>query len=233
MLVSFPYLAMTITGVIHIIFGVAIFITACIGFNVNIADSNFYEWQRLSGYEMEALEQVLQTYLGTVVGSALWIIMVGILGICTGWKTMDHKKTRGLKIAYMVTAILSAVIFSQVGLILCVVVINQHLYYIGLAGTLCSVGEFILAIVSSSICCCCAQTSVGGIVVVQAPGNQNLPPSYPGPGNMYPGQQYSVQQYPASGPAFAMPQVPEEGFTNPGYQPTGQSVAYTVKNEVA
>ncbi|CAE1275546.1 unnamed protein product [Acanthosepion pharaonis] len=181
-----------------------------------------YEWQRLNMYGIESLSQVVHVYLGVVTGASLWIIMVGILGILTGVKSMEHKKTYNLKIAYMVTAILSATIFSLVGISLSAIV-NQHLYSIGIVGSLCSFADFVLAIVSSSICCCCSNTNITNVVVVQSTGAGQFPPPYAA----------SNQAYPVSSQAYPVSQVPEDGFTNPGYQPNGPSVSYTIKNDIA
>lgn len=214
MLPTFPYMAMTITGILHVIFGVVIFINAMVGFGMKLSIQP-YEWQRFTPYQIESLSQIVHIYLGIVTGASLWIIMVGILGILTGVKSMEHKKTYSLKIAYMVTAILSATIFSLVGVSLSAVV-NQQLYSIGIVGSLCSFADFVLAIVSSSICCCCSSTNVTNVVVVQSTEAGHFPPPYP-----------------ASGQAYPISQVPEEGFTNPGYQPNGPSVSYTIKNDIA
>lgn len=234
MIPAFPYMAMTITGILHIIFGVVIFINAMVGFSMKV-EIQPYEWRHFSMYENDYLTQVVHVYLGVVTGASLWIIMVGILGILTGVKSMEHKKTYSLKIAYMVTAILSATIFSLVGISLSAVV-NQNLFNIGIVGSLCSFADFVLAIVSSSICCCCSSTNVTNVVVVQSSDAEHFPPPYPASGQGYPpsGQGYplSGQGYPPSGQAYPISQVPEEGFTNPGYQPNGPAVTYTVKQDM-
>lgn len=72
MLPTFPYMAMTITGILHVIFGVVIFINAMVGFGTELSIPT-YEWQRLNMYGIESLSQVVHVYLGVVTGASLWV----------------------------------------------------------------------------------------------------------------------------------------------------------------
>lgn len=72
MLPTFPYMAMTITGILHVIFGVVIFINAMVGFGMKLSIQP-YEWQRFTPYQIESLSQIVHIYLGIVTGASLWV----------------------------------------------------------------------------------------------------------------------------------------------------------------
>lgn len=162
MIVGYAYTAMLVTGILHCIIGFSAFITAICGMvGVDIA-----------GY-------VIRVYNGVALATAIWIMLVGSLGITAGLKQLPDDNIRRFKIAYMVTAILSACIFSLVGLAMfcCTFTIAtvldedwEHFITIGHVGSVIMALEFVLAIVSSSICCCCSNSNTNTTVIIQAPG---------------------------------------------------------------
>lgn len=187
MIPSYHYVAMLVTGCLHLILGVACVITAIIGFTVG---------SDISGLSAGVL----------LVG--LWILLVGGLGVATGvhmiedvktrqlillirgpgvssdWERLTADKIRQLRFAYMVTAILSACLFCLLssGLFTGILITgadreypttNEDSYFtIAGFGIATSVLEFILAIVSSSICCCCSTTTHAATTILQAPLQQ-------------------------------------------------------------
>ncbi|XP_029642330.1 uncharacterized protein LOC115216986 isoform X3 [Octopus sinensis] len=103
MIAGFQYMAMTITGAFHLGIGILCFIISMVGFSTKI------------------LQYQPTGHLSNVTSAAacivsLWVIAVGIFGILAGHKSNTELQTRRMKITYMVLAILSASIFSIVGM---------------------------------------------------------------------------------------------------------------------
>ncbi|CAI9729925.1 Hypothetical predicted protein [Octopus vulgaris] len=162
MIVGFNYLAMTITGAMHLTNGIFCLICSIIGFTTQ----KYYNYHGFyyDSYLYDDLS--VRIAAGSFIAS-LWIIAVGILGISTGLKSNPEHRTNSLKIAYMVLAILSACFFAIAGMT-CFSIHSVWILYYGIYGLhvlfacaafVMSV-EFILAIVSSSICCCCSGTRI-------------------------------------------------------------------------
>lgn len=162
MIVGYAYTAMLVTGILHCVLGFSAFVTSICG---------------MLGVELAGY--IIRVYNGIAFVTAIWIILVGSLGITAGLKQLSDDIIRKFKIAYMVTAILSACIFSLVGLTMfCLtftvaIVLDkdwENFVTIGHVGSVIMALEFVLAIVSSSICCCCSNSSPNTTVIIQAPG---------------------------------------------------------------
>lgn len=168
MIPRYAYTAMLVTGGLHCALGVFGFITACVGM---------------------AKLPYFRTYCAVASVVSTWTILVGCVGISAGMRHFTHAKTRQLKIAYMVTAILSACFFCLIGSWMYSFTGKPNAWFtpdfynyntylplyankIRYAGGIGISLEFILAIVSSSICCCCSPTNQNPTVVVQAPFQQ-------------------------------------------------------------
>lgn len=164
MIPGYAYVAMLVTGCLHCLLGVASVIISFVGLGVGPYIRNYF---------------VGSLFVG------IWVCLVGSLGIAAGIQKLADEKIRQLKIAYMVTAILSACIFCAIAWWMYAVSVTFNVWYIvvtntyrddyyniGCAGLIIVSLEFILAIVSSSICCCCSPTTASTTVIVQAPPQQ-------------------------------------------------------------
>lgn len=160
MIPGYAYVGMLVTGGLHCFIGVAATITAIVGLAIGPYIRNYFMGALFAGF---------------------WICFVGIIGIAAGIKKFADETTRQLKIAYMVTAILSACIFSGLAIGMYTASITTyfghmryhyhiiHDYYtIGWFGIIICIVEFFVAIVSSSICCCCSRTTQNTTVIIQA-----------------------------------------------------------------
>jgi len=179
MIPGYQYLAMLITGILHAIVGLCAAIIAIAG---------------MSGAEL--IHQVIRVYCGVALFVAFWILMIGALGISAGIKKLPDVTTMRLKTAYMVTAILSACIFSLVGLTMyCLTFVlagglhrnSARFVTLGHVGSVFMAVEFVLAIVSASICCCCSNTNPNTMVVIQAPAESAPAVQYQSPPIYQPG----------------------------------------------
>ncbi|XP_036363624.1 uncharacterized protein LOC115216970 [Octopus sinensis] len=163
MIVGFNYLAMTITGAMHLTLGIFCFICSIIGFTTKKYYTNYYGFY----YDSYLYDDLSVRIAAGSFTASLWIIGVGILGILTGLKSNPEHRTNTLKLAYMVLAILTACSFAFAGMT-CFTFHSLWILYYGVYGLYVlfafaafAMGvEFILAIVSSSICCCCSGTRV-------------------------------------------------------------------------
>ncbi|XP_029643054.1 uncharacterized protein LOC115217485 [Octopus sinensis] len=163
MIVGFNYLAMKITGAMHLTNGIFCLICSIIGFTTHRYYTNYSGYYHRSFFYSDLSVRIAAASFTT----SLWIIVVGILGILTGMKSNPEHRTNSLKLAYMVLAILTACSFAFAGMT-CFTFHSLWILYYGVYGLYvlfaCAAFvmgvEFILAIVSSSICCCCSGTRV-------------------------------------------------------------------------
>ncbi|GAB1609689.1 uncharacterized protein LOC115216985 [Argonauta hians] len=173
MIVGYQYLAMTITGVFHLVIGAFSFIASLVSFSVEFG--NYYYYSRRPSTIISV----------TALFISLWVILVGVFGILAGLKSNSEIQTRRMKITYMVLAILSAVLFSLGGMTVHGIFASwcynatacSNLHPMFVLGSLVMFAEFVLAIVSSSICCCCSKTQNSVVVVTSNQSTEFVNPS--------------------------------------------------------
>lgn len=159
---------MLVTGSLHCVIGLAIFIAGILALKFSPG-----------GFD---------TLWMTLI-PGIWSLVVGAFGIAAGIDKLPDEKIQSYKNTYMVTAILSAVIFTASGYWVYLsilrgkfeVILYEYTFVdlerfiviskIGLA-FICL--EFILAIVSSSICCCCSPTISTPVVIIQQPPQHTM-----------------------------------------------------------
>lgn len=175
MIAGHAYVAMLVTGCLHCILGLAALITPIVGLKY---------------------APVGTTYHTVAIIPGVWILLVGALGIASGIEKLQDNTIRQLKIAHMVTAILSASLFTLLGLwmysdilvrdaVRDILIMDddyadlEKSWIIAKFGITFIMLECVLAIVSSSICCCCSPTTpVPGVIIQQPP--QQIISSVPG-----------------------------------------------------
>ncbi|XP_014772342.1 uncharacterized protein LOC106870694 [Octopus bimaculoides] len=176
MTTRFKYIAMTVTGALHLALGILCIIISIVGFIIRADKYSYYNYRYVEYFPNR------RTAAGSFIIS-LWIIAVGITGIITGQKSNSYSKDQRMRIVYLVLSILSAAVLSLGGITAfafqAIWFSNSDICVLFFFGLFLMVLELALAIVSSSFCCCCSGIEEIA-VTTQGPGvcqsaNTNVP----------------------------------------------------------